>query len=105
MELLFKEGLTQAAYPIKLVYLQTPVELQYPAQAMFVAPKRLFKRAHDRNLLKRRMREVYRLNKQSIYSLLLEQNKKVLIAFIYTGKKAEDYSVIERSILKLMQKI
>lgn len=105
MELLFKEGLSQASYPIKLVYIETPVDLIYPAQSLFVVPKRLFKKAHDRNTLKRRMREAFRLNKSNFYEAILERNKKLLLAFIYIGKKEEEYLSIEKAILKLIQKI
>jgi len=102
MEVLFGKGKSFIAYPVKLVYTETPVDLIFPAQAMFVAPKRSFKRAHDRNKLKRRMREVYRLNKNTFYEDLKLKEKKFLLAFIYVGKKQEDYLVIERSILKLI---
>jgi len=105
MEVLFKNGTSHNAYPVKLIYLKTPVDLQFPAQAMFVVPKRNFKRSPDRNLLKRRMREVYRLQKSVLYEELITLNKKVLIAFLYIGKTEEDYAVIERSILKLLKKI
>lgn len=105
MELLFKEGLSHASYPIKLVYLETPVNLIYPAQAMFVAPKRLFKKAHDRNTLKRRMREAYRVFKGEWYTSLEEKNKKVLLAFIYISKKEEDFEAIDKAIQKLLRKI
>jgi len=105
MEVLFKSGLSSAAYPIKLVYLETPVDLYYPAQSMFVVPKRLFKKAHDRNTLKRRMREVYRLNKSVFYESLIEKNKKMILAFIYISKKEEDYQALEKALLKLLQKI
>lgn len=101
MEILFNRGKSTVSYPIKLVYLETPVGLIYPAQAMFVAPKRSFKRAHDRNKLKRRMREAYRLNKLSYYETLKRESKKMLLAFIYIGKKIENYDSIENSILKL----
>jgi ribonuclease P protein component len=100
MELLFNKGLSNNAYPLKLIYIDTETDLQYPAQAMFVAPKRNFKHAHDRNTLKRRMREVYRLNKAGLYSFLEGSNQKKLLAFIYTGKKAEEYPVIEKAMLK-----
>lgn len=104
MEVLFKEGLSQVSYPIKLVYIETPVNLIFPAQSMFVVPKRLFKKAHERNTLKRRMREVYRLNKNSLYDVLKEKDKKALLAFIYIGKKEEEYIVVEKAIKKLLLK-
>ena len=105
MEVLFKNGLSSATYPIKLVYLETPVDLFYPAQSMFVVPKRLFKKAHDRNTIKRRMREIYRLNKAVFYEGLMEKNKKMILAFIYIGKKEEDYQTLQKALLKLLQKI
>mgnify|MGYP001024313927 CR=1 FL=1 len=104
MELLFSKGASTNAYPLKLVALDTDNEMPFPAQAMFVAPKRSFKHAHDRNTLKRRMREAYRLNKSSFYELLNEGPKKTLIAFIYTGKKLENYKVIESAVLRLIKK-
>lgn len=80
--------------------LETATDLQFPAQAMFIVPKRQFKKAHDRNKLKRRMREAYRLNKNALYEKLNAENKKVIIAFIYVGKKTEEYSLIEKAIKK-----
>ena len=102
MEVLFSKGKSFTAYPVKVVYIETPVDLIFPAQAMFVAPKRSFKRAHDRNKLKRRMREVYRLNKAPFYEELKSTNRKLIVAFIYVSKKQEEYPAIEKSILKLL---
>lgn len=102
---MFKRNKGLNVIPLKAVYLETPVPLVFPAQAMFVVPKKNFKRAVDRNKLKRRMREVYRLHKNAFYENLQLENKKMLIAFIYTGKKTEDYATIEKSLLKLLSGI
>lgn len=102
MDVLFSKGKSLTSYPVKMVCMETLTELQYPAQAMFVAPKRSFKRAHDRNKLKRRMRESYRLAKGSFYEGLRSKDKKMLVAFIYISKKQENYPAIEKSILKLL---
>lgn len=100
IDLLFTKGKAQLTYPIKAIFLETPVDLQFPVQAMFVVPKRQFKKAHDRNLLKRRMREAYRLNKKTVYNNLETANKKMIVAFIYIGKKAEEYALIEKALIK-----
>jgi ribonuclease P protein component len=105
MEILFSKGGSFSAYPVKMVYVETPVNMIFPAQAMFVVPKRNYKRAHDRNKLKRRMREVYRLNKSLLYDSIEVSGKKLLIAFIYTGKKQEEYAVIELSVIKLLSRL
>ena len=78
--------------------MQVETALQFQATEMFVVPKRQFKKAHDRNLLKRRMREAYRLNKLNFYQQLSTANVKVVCAFIYVGKKQEEYITIEKAI-------
>ena len=100
MDLLFSKGKNRLIHPVKITFLETPVNLQFPAQAMFIVPKRQFKKAHDRNKLKRRMREAYRLNKGDFYKHLNSMNKKIILAFIFVGKKIEEYPIIEQAIIK-----
>lgn len=68
-------------------------------QVLFSVPKRFFKRAVKRNLLKRRMREAYRLNKDII------ADKTVMIMFLYVSPRVEEYSVIETQIKEILQRI
>ena len=103
MDMLFSKGKNHLAYPVKIIVLETPVALQYPAQAMFIVPKRQFKKAHDRNKLKRRMREAYRLSKNNLYEQLISADKKIILAFIFVGKKMEEYTLIEKSLSKLLK--
>jgi ribonuclease P protein component len=86
-----------------MVVMETEVALAFPAQAMFVVPKRNFKKSPDRNKLKRRMREAYRLSKSDFYKAREQEGKKLVLAFIYTGKKEESFSVIEASVKKLLK--
>ena len=79
IDLLFLKGSNAICYPLKLIYLETEIDYVNPCQAMFVVPKRVFKRAHDRNKLKRRVREAYRLNKAGFYEVLRTKNKKIEI--------------------------
>lgn len=85
------------------MHLKSPSELQFPAQVLFVVPKRNFKKAHDRNLIRRRMREIYRLNKPMLYAGLGPH--QVLLAFVYFSKKTETFESLKKSMLDLMKSL
>jgi ribonuclease P protein component len=85
-----------------MISCKAPETLPYPLQAMFVVPKRNFKRSPDRNLLRRRIKECYRITKESWYKELTEKNSRFLIAFLYISKKEEDFGKIDSSVRKLM---
>ncbi len=99
---LFAEGKSLHKYPVKLVYI--PVhDKELPNNKTGVSvPKRSFKKAVDRNYLKRLMREAYRKNKY-----LVSDNLPGYYAFmfIYTGKERIPYSQVENSMIWIMKKL
>jgi len=76
------------------------------ALAMAVSvPKRLFKKAVDRNLLKRRIREAYRLNKSDLYNLVQRKDLKLILLIQYQHREITGYHAIEEALLKGLSKL
>ena len=75
---LFEHGKTGLNHPIKFVYIEGGNVGEYPASVAFSVSKKKFRKAVDRNLLKRRMREAYRLNKSLFYTKLKDKTVKVM---------------------------
>jgi ribonuclease P protein component len=98
---LFTEGNSFLVYPLKVVFLpDEPREI--PLQALFSVPKRRFKRANKRNLLKRRMREAFRLHKSSLTGVLSEKTLTIDVAFTYVANEPIAFSVIERKMIEAL---
>jgi len=104
IEALFKNSSSLLVYPIKFSYRisETHVNI-FPARVLVSVPKRNFKKAVDRNLLKRRIRESYRLIKPTFYKELHETKIDLQINFI--GKEILDYAKIEQAIKNGLHKI
>jgi ribonuclease P protein component len=102
IEQLFAEGKSITVFPIKLIYLQIDHLSPFKIQAGVSASKRNFKKAVDRNKIKRLLREVYRKNKYLIYDS--ENTKKHIFMFIYLGKNELDYQTLEKKMIELIHK-
>ena len=92
-------GKSLSCYPIKLFYIERQVA-SFSRMAVAV-PKKSFKRAVDRNLLKRRVRESYRIlrpeldTKEEYYDLFM----------IYIGKEIQSYDRIRKAVGTLLEKV
>ena len=96
---LFHNGSSFLVYPFRIVHLPVPVSGQVSSQVVIGVSKRKFKHAVDRNLLKRRIREAYRLNKEELlYTFLRENNLQIIFSISFVGKEIADYSFIEKKL-------
>jgi ribonuclease P protein component len=97
IEQLFREGKSVYYYPIKLMYFENDPSNSSKIKVGVSVSKRNFKRAIDRNLIKRRMREAYRKNKPN------DCSKSFNCMILYTSKKIETYKVVENQIVECLK--
>ena len=98
---LYEEGKVIKAYPLRMVYLQTIHTSDFPCQVGVSVAKRNFKKAVDRNRIKRLLRESYRLQKDIVYS---EVTKPYVFMISYLAKDKWGYAEIEAKMEKLLTK-
>jgi ribonuclease P protein component len=98
---LFHSGSSFLCYPFKVSWMVVPAG-KVPVQVVFGVPKKRYKHAVDRNLIKRRTREAYRLHKQQfLYDNLIAADKQLALSLVYVGTTIADYDFIEKKMLKL----
>ncbi|UOY09298.1 ribonuclease P protein component [Muricauda sp. SCSIO 64092] len=102
LEQLFLKGSAISAFPLKLLYLKTPLPKDVPFQVTLVAPKRNFKSAVKRNRIKRLLKEAYRLNKPAFFNNTKGQYALVIL---YLGKEMPSFSQIESGTKTLLTKL
>jgi len=101
---LFVEGKRIKSFPILLTYAKVKHTSNYKIQAGFSVPKRRFKRAVDRNRIKRLLRESYRLNKHLIQEKEVLDSQKYVFMFIYISSEIIGYSEIEKAMKTVLQR-
>ncbi len=101
---LFTSGESFLVFPFKVVFMKNELPQSFPAQTAFAVSKRTFKRAVKRNILKRRMREAFRLNKNPFYDQLASKNLHISIIFIFIGKDILEYNILEKAMISAFKK-
>jgi ribonuclease P protein component len=107
IEVLYRENRFIVSYPLKCYYSFSEIKENESLQRVaFTVPKKTFKHAVDRNSIKRRMREAYRLNFRKFSETVNNKKDKHLkLFFIYIGKDMLDYKTIEKNIRVVFEKL
>jgi ribonuclease P protein component len=101
---LFTKGSSFFCYPFKVVYLLERPTLLKSNQVLISVPKKHWKRAVDRNLIRRRVREAYRQENQPLQTdqtTILPTRR--IVGFIYTAKVLHSYSEICKSMASILR--
>ncbi|PHN05578.1 ribonuclease P protein component [Flavilitoribacter nigricans DSM 23189 = NBRC 102662] len=100
-----RQGESFGQYPLRLVWM--PMEerrSEFPVQFGLSVPKRHFKKAVQRNVLRRKIREAYRLNKYRIYRDLPDEEQQYGFMVLYTGREMHDYETIEKAMQQMIRR-
>lgn len=101
----FANGYICKDFPILIKYQYIEEKLQKPFQIVISVPKRNFKKAHDRNRIKRMLREAIRKNKLLLEDHILNRNSNMTLFLVFTGKEEVPQSIIEQRIFHLFKRI
>lgn len=102
IDLLFAKGQSFVAFPLRVVYLPLEEKLPAPVSILISVPKKKFRRAVKRNLIKRQVREAYRVRKYDLIDPLEEKNKHMLVAFLYLDKEIRPFADMEKAMTKAL---
>lgn len=89
---LFKKGKNFSNFPLKVIWF--PGNRIATLQAGVGVSSKNFKKAVDRNRIKRLMREAWRIQKTDLHSQLEQREKSMSVFFLYVGKELPAYEVI-----------
>ena len=102
---LFSSGKVVASKSLKIIWKSSIVIEEPNLQVMISVPKKNIKLAVNRNLIKRRIKEAFRVNKKTLYSSLEAINKTLILAIIYQKKEIDSYVSIEQKINLLLARL
>lgn len=105
IELLFAKGKSISAFPVKVFYLPVDHTPVHPAQVGVGVSARNFKKAVDRNTIKRRMREAYRLHKLPLHEHLVAQQKSVAVFILWIDKQMPTTAALQELMPAVIEKL
>lgn len=100
IEQLFSEGKSVSAFPLRMVYLKTEFEDDVKFKTGVSTSKRNFKKAVDRNRIKRLLREAYRLNKAAYFNNI---SGSYALMILYISKDGTDFVSVETKMKQLLE--
>ena len=106
IEKLFAEGKSFVVIPFRIYFLvDGPWTMNHGLQFGVGVSAKNFKRAVDRNRIKRLTREAWRLQKNELTEKVKTTQKQLNVFFIYTGKEVPDFTIVRDKVTVVLKKL
>jgi ribonuclease P protein component len=109
IEMLFAEGKSFMVNPFRVYFIVngqlSMVNNSSLLQCGVGVSSKNFKRAVDRNRIKRLTREAWRLQKNELKEKLQVTQKQLNVFFIYTGKELPDFIIVKDKVAVALKKL
>ncbi|MDH6313862.1 ribonuclease P protein component [Parabacteroides sp. PFB2-10] len=103
IDLLFAEGSSFVAFPLRVIFLFSEEPMPVRSSILISVPKKKFKRAVKRNRIKRLVRENYRLQKEPLIASLEEKDKHLLVAFLFIDQEEPTFQSTGKAMSKAIR--
>lgn len=106
LQAIFTTGKSFSVFPIKVFFVEKDsTDTSVPVHAGVGVSSKHFKKAVDRNRIKRLLREAYRLEKQSLHEAIVTQSKTISVFFLYLEKELPDYTLVREKMKEGIEKL
>ncbi len=106
IEQLFANGSSFLVFPVKVIFaIADKTNDEYPIKIGVSASSKKFKKAVDRNRIKRLLKENYRLNKLPLHQSCKSTNTTVAVFFIFIDKALPSNAVLQNKMPLIIEKL
>ena len=102
---MFSNGKSFTTSAVRLVWKEDNNEDEVTVKSIIVVPKKKIRLAVQRNIIRRRMKEAYRLHKIDLENILKNKGLHLSIAIIYQKGNILPYETVEQEIKLILERL